>query len=306
MKQLSQHLPPELNQGTIRRYVEPFIGGGAMFLNIVRSYNIEECIISDVHEDLILCYQTIQRDVEAVIQVLEELRVRYLYATDDERKTMYYEVRSLFNAQRPNIDFLEFQPAWIERTAHIIFLNHTCFNGLFRFNSKGEFNVPHGRYKKPRIFDHKHLYAWAELLQRVQILQGDFSICQDYGNSNTFYYFDPPYRPLNKTAAFTSYARRAFTDFDQKRLAQVFRHLHKMGARLMLSNSDPRNKTIDDYFFEDLYAGFHMSTVLAARSINSKANGRGKISEIVIMNYNPDERMSYDFTTNGNGNGKLV
>lgn len=277
-----------------------------MFLNIVRTYHIEECIISDVHEDLILCYQTIQRDVYAVIQVLEKLRACYLDATADERTAMYYDMRNLFNAQRPHIDFLEFHPAWIERAAHIIFLNHTCFNGLFRFNSKGEFNVPHGRYKKPRIFDQEHLYAWAEILQRVQILQGDFAICQDYGNSNTFYYFDPPYRPLNKTAAFTSYAKRAFTDFDQKRLAQVFHHLHKTGARLMLSNSDPRNKTTQDYFFEDLYAGFHMSTVLATRCINSKANGRGKISEIVIMNYNPSERTSYDFSPNGNGNGKLV
>jgi DNA adenine methylase len=192
-----------------------------------------------------------------------------------------------FNETRDGIDFETDRPslAAVKRTAQLIFLNRTCYNGLFRVNSKGAFNVPHGSYKKPVICDEDNLNAVAEVLQRATILLGDFETCRKYVHAGTFAYFDPPYRPLNKTSSFTSYAVKPFDDAEHVRLANLYKSLHQSGAKLMLSNSDPHNEDPGDDFFDALYAGFNIYRVQANRMINSKPEGRGPITELLITNY---------------------
>jgi DNA adenine methylase len=195
IEQIATQLPDELKHGIIHRYVEPFIGGGALFFNIAQMYEVEEFFISDVNEELILAYKIIQKDVENLIILLKEMERKYHHLTVNRQKEYFYAVRFQLNENRPSIDFNNFQEAWIERTAQIIFLNRTCFNGLFRVNSKGEFNVPFGKYTNPSICNEENLMAVAELLQRTEIRLGDFTECEPFINSNTFVYFDPPYRP---------------------------------------------------------------------------------------------------------------
>ncbi|NJN44832.1 MAG: Dam family site-specific DNA-(adenine-N6)-methyltransferase, partial [Anaerolineae bacterium] len=196
-------------------------------------------------------------------------------------------VRRDFNASRSAVDFQTQKPdlAAVKRTAQLIFLNKTCYNGLFRVNSKGEFNVPHGSYKNPTICDVENLNAVAEILQRTTILCGDFEISQKFIHSKSFVYFDPPYRPLNKTSNFTAYDVKPFDDMEQERLANFYRLLDKTGAKLMLSNSDPHNQDKKDDFFDHLYDGFKIHRVKASRMINSKSEGRGQITELLITNY---------------------
>jgi DNA adenine methylase len=198
---------------------------------------------------------------------------------------MFYETRAQLNVNRPQFDFDNFSAAWVERTAQIIFLNHTCFNGLFRVNAKGLFNVPFGKYRNPALYEKNNLAEIAAILQDARIERGDFTCCEDFVDEATFCYFDPPYRPLNKTASFTSYAMRDFNDSCQRRLACFFRQLDGKGAKLMLSNSDPKNVNSNDHFFEQLYDGFNISTVKALRAINSKGDKRGAVSELIITNY---------------------
>lgn len=295
--QLGSYFPGDLPSGSIRRYVEPFVGGGAVFLHLASLRKTRQQVIADVNQELVRCYRTIQHDVAAVVACLEEMQERYLQAPPEERKTMFYAIRREFNARRPtrgrdrdaNQDrdgsADRFSRVWVERTAQIIFLNHTCFNGLTRFNSRGEFNVPFGRYKHPRLYDRDNLLVWADILQHTTILCGDFTICAPYVDRHTFVYLDPPYRPISKTASFTAYSRHAFDDADQKRLAIFFRELDRVGAKVMLSNSNPKNENPEDTFFEELYAGYRISTVMAARAINSNGQKRGHVSELVITNY---------------------
>ncbi|NJN68326.1 MAG: DNA adenine methylase [Chloroflexaceae bacterium] len=290
--QLKPYFPGELRSGTIRQYVEPFVGGGAMLLYLSRLRQVERQVIADVSHELVLCYRTIQHDVAAVAARLEQMQEHYDGLAPDERQTMFYAIRREFNTRRPatdrgdeDLDAARFSREWIERTAQMIFLNHTCFNGLTRFNSRGEFNVPFGRYTQPKLYDRDNLLAWAAILQRTTILCGDFTICAPFADQHTFVYLDPPYRPLSKTASFTAYSRHAFDDADQRRLAVFFRELDRAGAKVMLSNSNPKNENPADTFFEELYAGYRISTVLAARAINSNGGKRGRISELVIMNY---------------------
>lgn len=283
--QLTHYLPPELRHGKIRRYVEPFIGGGAMFLHIACVYDVDEFVICDVHDELILCYQTIREDVVSVMELLDEMHKRYIAASEEQRRTMFYAIRQQFNENRTLVCRLQFEPHWIERTAQMIFLNRTCFNGLFRFNSRGEFNVPFGKYTNPKFYDEVNLHTVAQILQDTTILCGDFTVCQQFVDERTFFYFDPPYRPISKTSAFTSYSRHNFDERDQQRLAGFFDCLDSAGAMLMLSNSDPKNEDPHDDFFETLYQNSTISKVMATRFINSKGDRRGRISELVITNY---------------------
>ena len=168
----------------------------------------------------------------------------------------------------------------------LIFLNHTCYNGLFRLNSKGEFNVPRGRYKNPRIFDAENLQNASNALQIADIHLGDFEHCFDVVDDSTLVYFDPPYRPLSKTARFTAYSTYNFGDEEQKRLARFFAGLdQEHGAKLMLSNSDPTNEDPADMFFDDLYGDFNIHRISANRMINSNGAKRGRIRELLITNY---------------------
>lgn len=286
LSQFEALYPPVLKQGQIENYVEPFIGGGAVYFDVMRNYPIKKAHLFDVNEELILVYKVVQRHVGPLIEALSELSADYKAQGNEGREAFYYQTRERLNTQRPQIDFGHFSGIWISRAAMLIFLNHTCYNGLFRLNSKGEFNVPLGRYKNPRIFDAENLQNASKALQIADIRLGDFECCADVVDSNTFVYFDPPYRPLSKTANFTAYSKGCFGDEEQKRLAHFFAGLdQKHGAKLMLSNSDPTNEDPGDTFFEDLYRGFNIHGVLAHRMINSNRSKRGRVRELVITNY---------------------
>ncbi|OGO41180.1 MAG: modification methylase, partial [Chloroflexi bacterium RBG_16_57_9] len=278
LEQIIEFLPVELRSGKIRRYAEPFVGGGAVFFHIAQTYqHIKEFYFSDVNEELVLLYQTVQRGVEELIQLLARMESSYLALDIQRRKQFFYEARASFNQNRSRIDFGLFQPDWIDRAAQIIFLNRTCFNGLFRVNSKGEFNVPFGDYKNPRICDSENLLTVSQILQRAIIYCADFTDCLRFVNPETFVYFDPPYRPISKTASFNSYSKYDFNDASQARLAELCRALDKMGVKWMVSNSDPKNEISEDNFFDELYRGFEINRVSATRMINSNATKRGPI-----------------------------
>ena len=172
----------------------------------------------------------------------------------------------------------------IELAALMIFLNKTCFNGLYRVNKKGDFNVPMGNYKMPKICDEENLINISQKLKNVNIVYGDYKNSYNFIDENTFVYFDPPYRPLNKTASFTSYTEFSFEDREQKELSEYFELLNKKNAKLLLSNSDPKNENIDDDFFDELYKNFIIKRVKSQRAINSKGTNRGKITEILVSN----------------------
>lgn len=255
------------------RYVEPFTGGGAVFLHVAQTRKIKASVLCDMNEDLILVWQTLQTDPHELCLELKKLFDIYRKLSPTEQQRFYYELRAAHNV-RP------IPPDPVSRAARVIFLNKTCYNGLYRNNSKGEFNSPFGRYVNPSIYSPENIEAVSRLLATTAIIQGDFTACERFVTKGTFVYFDPPYRPLNKSSSFTAFDKRGFTDADQERLAMCFRRLDKKGARLMLSNSD----TPDEYF-ERLYTGYNIRRVQAGRSINSNPERRGKITELVITNY---------------------
>jgi DNA adenine methylase len=286
LEQLRANYPQGLENGGITRYVEPFLGGGAVFLDVMQRSEIAEAHLYDINPELIVAYTAVQRDPEGLIERLAEYRQQYLEKDDTGRTEFFYGRREHYNSQKATIDFGTFSSAWVERTADLIFLNKTCYNGLFRVNSSGHFNVPFGRYVKPEIFDADNIRGVARLLQGATIRCGGFESCRTVVDERTFVYFDPPYRPISATSSFTSYAADRFEDDDQHRLAAFFGELDaSTGARLMLSNSDPKNYDPDDNFFDELYAPFNIHRVTASRMINSVAGKRGKITEILVTNY---------------------
>jgi DNA adenine methylase len=283
--QFINYFPKELNQERINRYVEPFIGGGSVLFYIAQNYCIEEFVIADISPEIVMAYQVIKNDVESLINLLLEIQAKYFTLDLEQQKELFYEIRSKFNLHQQEIKLIEVNQAWVERTAYLIFLNRTCFNGLYRVNSKSEFNVPFGRYKNPKICSTENLRAVSTILQRAEIRHGDFMTCENFVDENTFVYFDPPYRPISGTANFNSYANLGFDDAAQIRLADFFRKMDAKGAKLMLSNSDPKNINPDDDFFEKAYQGYKIERVKASRMINSNAQKRGQINELIIMNY---------------------
>ena len=285
LNEFNKRLPEELTKGKITKYVEPFIGGGAVFFDLNQSFSFEQCSICDVNEELVVCYRVIKRSVKKLISELETLESAYLSKSDKKRESFYYDVRDEFNRKLPEINFRNYSSEWVERAARIIFLNRTCFNGLFRVNRNGEFNVPFGRYKNPDILNEDNLKDVAMLLKTTRIISGDFTQCRKFVDDHTFVYFDPPYRPLNQTSSFTSYSKNGFYDRDQVRLAEFFRELDEKGAKIMMSNSDPKNENPDDSFFDDLYSDYYIERVPARRMINSDGAGRGDINELIITNY---------------------
>lgn len=257
-------------------YVEPFVGGGAVLFWILQEYpNITRAVINDINAELICTYRVIREDVESLIAELARLQDNYLSLDEEARKESFLAQRRRFN-EAGNTD--------IETAALFIFLNRTCFNGLYRVNSKGEFNVPHGRYSNPKICDEDTLRADSALLQRVEILCGDFSQTGRYAGDNVIYYLDPPYRPLTETSAFTSYSKDGFDDAEQTRLRDFCARISADKSLFVASNSDPQNVDDGDDFFDRLYRMFNIRRVSAARMINSRGDGRGAISEIMISN----------------------
>lgn len=273
---IKKALPRNLSQINDVTYIEPFVGGGAVLFWILQEYpNITKAIINDINEELICTYRVIKSDVEKLILELTRIQTEYLALNDIARKDYFLSQRERYN-EKNNSD--------IETAALFIFLNRTCFNGLYRVNSKGKFNVPHGRYTNPKICDEETLRADSVVLQRVEILCGDFAQTGKYADNNVLYYFDPPYRPLTETSAFTSYAKDGFDDAEQTRLRDFCEQITTHKSLFVASNSDPLNVDNGDDFFDHLYKRFSIKRVSAARMINSKGNGRGAISEIMISN----------------------
>ena len=273
---IKKSLPHDLPCRDEMTYVEPFVGGGAVLFWILQEYpNITRAIINDINAELICTYRVIKYDVDNLILELSRLQNEYLPLNEVDRKEFFLAQRERFN---------ERDTSEVETAALFIFLNRTCFNGLYRVNSKGKFNVPHGRYSNPKICDVETLRADSAILQRVEILCGDFAQTGKYADDNVLYYFDPPYRPLTETSAFTSYAKDGFDDAEQTRLRDFCSQIAKHHSLFVASNSDPQNVNNKDDFFDQLYEKFSIKRVSAARMINSKGNGRGAISEIMISN----------------------
>lgn len=242
-------------------------------------------MLIDINKELIIGYKVIKEDYKRLIRELHELEGDYLSKSENNRKEHYYKIRSAYNHQITDFDYTNYNREWIERAVYLIFLNKTGFNGLFRQNKKGEFNVPMGRYKNPRICDEKNIIGVNKALKNTRIISSDFTGAAEYINKDSFVYLDPPYRPLNKTSNFTSYAKTGFTDDDQNRLAEFYKEMHKKGAFLMLSNSDPKNNDTHDEFFDELYYDFNILRTPARRFINCDATKRGELNEIIIRNY---------------------
>jgi len=283
----TRRVPQGLHEGTLPIFVEPFMGGGAVYFHFNSIFRFKECHIFDINEELVLAYSVVKNDVRGLIDYLAGISDGYLSKSDAGRKDFYYAMRDTFNRTKGAVNFRQYGEDWIERAGQFIFLNRTCFNGLYRVNSRGGFNVPFGRYQNPTILHEDVLRADAELLRNTTIHLGDFMQSEPYISEETFVYFDPPYRPLNRTSSFTQYAKEGFTDEEQRRLAAYYARCNARGARLMLSNSDPKNVDPDDEFFDDLYAGYHIDRVPARRMINCDGTGRGEIYEIIVTNYDP-------------------
>jgi len=259
------------------------VGGGAVLFHLLETRTFEEVHISDVNPELILCYRTLKSDAKSVIKHLSKLIESYP-SEQDQRKESYYAIRENWNSNVGEIPSLS-KTQRAKRTAKTLFLNKTCFNGLFRVNSKGEFNVPIGSYVNPSFPSSESLLDVQRALQSVTIHEAPFEECENWIDGTSFVYFDPPYRPLSATSHFVSYSKGDFNDEDQKRLATFFRTLDKTGAKLLLSNSDPKNTNPNDEFFDNLYSKFTIDRVSANRAINSKGLKRGPINELLIRNY---------------------
>ncbi|GBF81622.1 DNA adenine methylase [Aphanothece sacrum] len=284
LPEINPKYPKKLHTGEIKTYIEPFLGGGAVFFDIYSRFPIKKAYLFDKNIELIILYKVIQNDVNSLINKLSILEENYLSLTPDNRNTFYYQSRDIYNEFDKKIDTNTYDKDWLERAAFTVFLNRTCFNGLYRVNSKGHFNVPMGSYKNPKILNEGNLRAVNQAFKIAEIQHKDFSEALKYADESTFIYYDPPYRPISKTASFNAYSSSDFDDNEQRRLRDVFVTASNQGALQMLSNSDPTNY-VDDTFFDKLYQEFNITRISASRMINSKGNSRGLIREILVFNY---------------------
>jgi len=237
-------------------YYEPFLGGGAVFFHLQPSH----AVLTDINADLVLTYRCVRDNLGELITLLQAHQQRH-------NSEYYYDVRNYHNGTN------------VQKAARFIYLNKTCFNGLYRVNSQGKFNVPVGKYKNPGICQEEILKLASQTLKKVEIKQANFDEVLNYAtDSNDFVYFDPPYYPLNKTSNFTAYSNFSFDEHQQIKLRDIFIKLADKGVKVMLSNSDCP-------FIHELYSGFNIHTISAARSINSNAQKRGKITELLVTSY---------------------
>lgn len=259
-------------------YIEPFVGSGAVLFWMLNNFpKLEKAIINDINEDLINTYKAIASNPKELISILEILQNEFhnLEGSEENKKLYYYQKREMYNLRK------EEQSG---QAALFIFLNRTCFNGLYRVNSKNLYNVPMGGYKKPTICDKENILAVSNALQKVEILSGDFEQTLDYASENSLFYFDPPYKPLSETSSFNSYAKDEFNDSEQIRLRDFCNKLDVLNHKWILSNSDVKGKNENDNFFDDLYSDFNIQRVDARRSINANPEKRGKLTELLITN----------------------
>ncbi len=267
----------------IAKYAEPFVGGGAVLFDVLNKFSPQQVYISDRNPELINTYLAIRDTPGLLIEQLSLLQREFLPLDTGERKRYYTEKRAVFN----RLKMADGGLGNVEKAALMIFLNRTCFNGLFRVNQKGLFNVPMGAYRNPLICDETNLRAASEKLQRVSIVCGDYRESADFIDAHTFVYLDPPYRPLTSTANFTAYTQTPFSDSDQRDLMAFVSEMDRKGAKILVSNSDPKNSDPEDDFFDSLYSTYHIARVQAARMINSNSKARGKIRELLIANFQP-------------------
>jgi len=253
LEDLVKNAPKQFND-----YFEPFLGGGALFFKLYTLGKIKRAHLNDSNKALIDAYTVVKEKPLELIAELEDPK----YVNDEKT---FYKIR----AEEPT--------DLVKSTARLFYLNKTAFNGLYRVNSKGHFNVPFGRYKKANILDEENILAVSQALQKTEITCQDFEQATKNAHANDFIYFDPPYHPLSKTSSFTSYTKEDFNEEDQKRLAKTFNELSNKGCFVMLSNS------YNDLVL-DLYHGYNVKIVQASRMINCKGNGRGKIAEVMITN----------------------
>ena len=264
----------------VDKYCEPFVGGGAVLFDVLAKCHPNDVLINDINGELINTYNQIKTNCNGLIDTLAKLQEKYWSSTLEENKALYFAKRERFNSLKVNGNKKEN----LEKGALFIFLNKTCFNGLFRVNSKGLFNVPFNSAKKPLLCDAENLKACSRLLKKVKMSVGNYSQCKDFIDSKTFVYLDPPYRPLTETAAFTSYNENGFGDKEQIELAKFIKAISRRKALVVTSNSDPKNVREDDNFFDKLYQKFSIKRVSASRMINSNAKKRGAINELLISN----------------------
>lgn len=291
LNELIKRLPYTIkNTYTIDSYIEPFVGGGAMFFYLKNRYNIKKSFLFDINRELIVGYKVIQNNYKDLIIRLKEIQNEYLNKSYEERKEYYYKIRHIYNEQMLNFDYENYNDEWIERASYLIFLNKTCYNGLFRQNKNGEFNVPFGNYKNPNICNEENIIEVYKALKDTKIFCGDFTKAQEYIKKESLVYLDPPYLPLNRTSSFTNYSKENFTENDQLRLAEFFRKMDQRGAYLILSNSDLKNENPENDFFDKLYEKYIIDRVHAHRMINCIGNKRGWINEVIITNYEIGER----------------
>ncbi len=254
-------------------YIEPFVGSGAVLFHILSTFkNVRKAVINDINSDLINAFRVIAESPEKIVVALKVIEKSYRIAEkfDADKALFYYERRALFNAR---------ELSCVEHAALFIFLNRTCFNGLYRVNRKNEFNVPIGNYKNPKICDVENIFAVSERLKNVEILSGDFEDTLSHASGNSIFYFDPPYKPISNTSNFNSYSKNEFCDAEQIRLKDFCDKLDSLGHKWVLSNSSTA-----DGFFQNLYAGYDIQNVVARRRINSNAQKRGELAELLITN----------------------
>jgi DNA adenine methylase len=276
--EIEKSLPYEVTNKNFT-YIEPFVGSGAVLFWILSNFpNLEKAVINDINEDLINTYRTIASNPKELISILQVLQNEFhaLEGRDEQKKEYYYQKRELYNTRKAEQS---------GQAALFIFLNRTCFNGLYRVNRKNEYNVPMGSYKRPTICDEENILAVSNALQKVDILSGDYEKTLHEATTNSFFYFDPPYKPLSNTSSFNSYAKEEFNDEEQIRLRNFCAKLEKLGHKWMLSNSDVKGTDTNENFFDEIYSEFSIARVKARRSINANPEKRGELNELLITNY---------------------
>lgn len=285
IEQLEALLPADFDRWENVTYIEPFVGGGAMLFHMLQHHkNIKKAIINDINADLTTCYKVVRNNPSELVDSLKEIQQEYYsLKSEDLRKQFYMLMRDEFNTKSHTP---------IRNTTLFFFLNRTCFNGLYRVNKSGLFNVPFGKYETPTICDPITIFSDSELLQNVEIMTGDYQQTFEKAQGRTLFYFDPPYRPLSNTSSFNDYAKEAFNDLAQERLKSFCDRIEDAGYSFMLSNSDCFNTPTKDRFFEDLYLEYIIERVWASRYVNANPLKRGKLQEILVHNYKQTKNSS--------------